>query len=82
MDFEERVNVHLNNCFKLLQGRCGKDSSQVANATNIATTCMEKGILKRLNYLAARLQNAVDEALTTAKKRMSLRKVKVMCISK
>ena len=35
------------------------------------TPWMEQGILKRLNDWAARLQNAVDEALTTAKQRMS-----------
>ena len=35
------------------------------------TPWMEQGILRRLNDWAARLQNAVDEALTTVKKRMS-----------
>ena len=34
MDSEARVNVHLNNCCKLLQGRYRKDNSQVVNATN------------------------------------------------
>ncbi len=46
------------------------------------TPWMEQGILKRLNDWAARLQNAVDEALTTVKQRMSLSKVKLMRISK
>ena len=34
MDSEARVNVHLNNYYKLLQGRCRKVNSQVVNATN------------------------------------------------
>ena len=36
------------------------------------TPWMEQGVLKRLNDWAARLQNTVDEALTTVKQRMSL----------
>ena len=35
------------------------------------TLWFEQGIPKRLSDWAARLQNAVDEALTTAKQRMS-----------
>ena len=38
MDSEERVNVHLKNGCKLLQGRYRKDNSQVVNATNIRST--------------------------------------------
>ena len=49
---------------------------------NDTTPWMEQGVLKRLNDWAARLQNTVDEALTTAKQRMSLSKVKLMRISK
>ena len=46
------------------------------------TPWMEQGVLKRLNDWAARLQNTVDEALTTVKQRMSLSNVKLMRISK
>ena len=46
------------------------------------TPWMEQGVLKRLNDWAARLQNAVDEALITVKQRMSLINVRLMCISK
>ena len=35
------------------------------------TPWMEQGILRRLDDWAERLQNAVDEALTTVKKRTS-----------
>ena len=34
MDSEARVNVHLKNCCKLIQGRYRKVNSQVVNATN------------------------------------------------
>ena len=34
MDYEARVNVYLNNCCKLKQGRYRKVNSQVVNATN------------------------------------------------
>ena len=34
MNSEARVNVNLNNCCKLLQGRYCKVNSQVVNATN------------------------------------------------
>ena len=46
------------------------------------TPWMEQGVLKRLNDWAARLQNTVDEALTTVKQRMSLSKVIILRISK
>ena len=34
MDSEARVNVYLNNCCKLIQGRYRKVNSQVVNAAN------------------------------------------------
>ena len=34
MDSEARVNVYLNNCYKLMQGRYRKVNSQVVNTTN------------------------------------------------
>jgi len=46
------------------------------------TPWIEQGILKRLNDLAARLQNAVDEASTTVKQRMGSSKARLMWISK
>ena len=57
-------------------------SSWTIEQNAYTTPWMEQGIMKRLNNWAARLQNAVDEAVTTAKQRMSLSKVKLMCISK